>query len=108
MDGVQRDTEPAEPASPGGANAGAYAGGSDHRDGWGTDVGGFVGHDEGLMTFGAGFEDAAFSFGTGLFRPGFFQVFAGQVNFNTGEVGVESLEEVVDIGSDRVGELAVH
>ena len=72
------------------------------------DVGGFVGHDEGLMTFGAGFEDAAFSFGTGLFRPGFFQVFAGQVNFNTGEVGVESLEEVVDIGSDRVGELAVH
>lgn len=67
------------------------------------DVRGFVGDDEGLMTFGSGFEHAALVFWTG-----FSDVFAGQVNFDPGEVGVESLQEVVDIGPDGVGEPVVH
>jgi len=55
------------------------------------------------MAFGAGFEDTAF-----IFRAGLFNVFAGQVDFNPSEIGVKSLQEVVDIGSDGIGELTVH
>jgi len=67
------------------------------------DVGGFVGDDEGGVTFGAGFEHATF-----VFRAGLFDVFAGEVNFDSSKVWVESLQEAVDIGSDGVGEFGVH
>ena len=55
------------------------------------------------MTFGASFENAAF-----VFWAGFFYVFTGQVDFDPGEIGVEALEEVVDIGPDGIGEFGVH
>ena len=67
------------------------------------DVGCLVGHDEGGMTFGASFENTAF-----IFRAGFFDVFAGQVNFDPGEVGIEAIKDVEDVGSDGIGELVVH
>jgi hypothetical protein len=68
------------------------------------DVGGFVGNDEWLMTFCAGFEDASFA----LWAWFFGAFVAGEVNLDAGEEGIESLKEVVDIGSDSIGEFGVH
>ena len=70
----------------------------------GFDIGGLVGDNERAMTFGAGFEHTAFALWAGLFGA----FVAGEVYLDAGEVGVETLQEVVDIGSDGVGELGVH
>jgi hypothetical protein len=67
------------------------------------DVSGLVGGDEGSKAFRAGFEDTAF-----IFPAGFFAVFVAQVDVYAGEVRVEPLQELVDVGSDGIGEFGVH
>jgi len=69
----------------------------------GVDVGGLGGDDEGAVAFGTGLEQAAFVSGAGLFVG-----FAGEVNFDAGEIRVESMKDVDDVGSDGIGELVLH
>jgi hypothetical protein len=71
----------------------------------GVDVGGFAGGYEGPMVLGADFEQAA-SFDWAA--VGCAKVFAGQVYVDAREVGLESLEDVVDVGADGVGEAVLH
>jgi hypothetical protein len=64
------------------------------------------------VAFGAGFEEAAFvsglGLGSGFLGSGLFVGFPGQVDLDAGEVGVESVKDVEDVGSDGIGELVVH
>jgi hypothetical protein len=77
-----------------------------------VDVGGFGRDDEGAMAFGAGFEEAAFvsgfGLGSGFPGAGLFVGFPSEVDLDAGEVGVESVKDVEDVGSDGIGELVVH
>ena len=71
----------------------------------GVDVGGFAGCHEGSTALGSNFEQAA---GFDWAAVGCAKVFAGQVYVDAREVGLESLEDVVDVGADGVGEVVLH
>jgi hypothetical protein len=68
-------------------------------------VGGFAGCYERPVVLRANFKQAA---GFDWAAVGRAKVFAGQVHVDAREVGLESLEDVVDVGADGVGEAVLH
>jgi hypothetical protein len=71
----------------------------------GIDVVGVAGGDEGAVVFGTDLEETARLDGSAVRGA---SVFAGEVYVNAREVGFESLEDVVDVGANGVGEIVVH
>jgi hypothetical protein len=63
----------------------------------GFDIGGLGRDDEGGVMFWTSLEETAF-----VSRAGFFIGFASEVDFNASQIGVESMKDVDDVGSDGI------